>query len=86
MYEYYVYVGDFAYGFKRETYFPIQEFDDVCKRCLAGSSVERGFFILDSVLGNLGFELYDINGEGNSFCQMCIKVEEISVTFNYNNV
>lgn len=89
MYEYYVDVdgnNSITYVFTRDTYFPIQEFEELCKKCLAGSGVERGFFILERVLVSLGFELFDIIGESSLLYNMSVRKEDISVNFNFKNV
>lgn len=81
MYKYYVYLDSFTYTFNRETYFPIQEFDVICKRYLKGSMVEMELFVLESVLSNLGFELYEIIGESNSDYDSVVK--DVHVSFSY---
>ena len=89
MYEYYVDVdgnNSITYVFTRDTYFPIQELEDMCKMYLTRYGVERGFFILERVLVSLGFELFDIIGESSSLYNMSVRKEDISVNFNFKNV
>lgn len=89
MYEYCVYVDGNTFTFVRDTYFPIQEFDGVCRTCLVGKSVDGGFFVLMGVLGRLGFKSSDVIGDScdcivSSY--MSIRREDISVKFNFYNV
>lgn len=89
MYEYCINVNgnnSITYVFLRDTYFHIQEFEELCKRCLTGYGVEMGFFILESILVRFGFELFDIIGESSSLYNMSVRKEDISVNFNFKNV
>ena len=89
MYEYRVNVdgnNGITYVFVRDTYFPIQELEDMCKMYLTRYGVESGFSILEYVLIGLCFELFDIIGESGSLYNTSARKEDISVNFNFKNV
>lgn len=84
MYEYCVNVNGnngVTYVFTRDTYFPVQELEGMCKTYLTRYGVEIGFSILKSILVNLGFKLLVDNVNFIS-----VRKEDISVNFNFKNV
>lgn len=87
MYEYYVDVdgnNGITYVFLRDTYFPIQEFEELCKRCLTCYGVEMGLSMLEFILVSLGFEL--LVDKVNFINCISVRREDISVNFNFKNV
>lgn len=89
MYEYCVNVNgnnSITYVFTRDTYFPVQELEEMCKMYLTRYGVKIGFSILDGILVGLGFELFDIIGESSSLYNVSVRKEDISINFNFKNV
>lgn len=87
MYEYCINVdgnNSITYVFMRDTYFPVQELEELCKKFLIRYGVEEGFSMLESILIDLGFQL--LVDKVNFINCISVRKEDISVNFNFKNV
>lgn len=87
MYEYCVNVNgnnSITYVFTRDTYFPVQELEEMCKMYLTRYGVKIGFSMLESILIDLCFQL--LVDKVNFINCISVGKEDISVNFNFKNV